>query len=191
MEWKPGNNFLYLVHFCCMPLCDLQTKWWFSLFGHRWKQTLFYNKGRKGIRIFGKCFDWKSISIFFEESSNVRVSTLENNNWNLEETIWIIWTREITITRDFKSENENRCLSVHLKNILLILATEAGYNDQLIFWTNKKHIVPFGIFFVRFRWSNQRSIAVKKAPTRFELVISCLLDRRFNQLSHGAVAKEK
>ena len=25
-----------------------------------------------------------------------------------------------------------------------------------------------------------------KAPTRFELVISCLLDRRFNQLSHGA-----
>ena len=27
----------------------------------------------------------------------------------------------------------------------------------------------------------------KQAPTRFELVISCLLDRRFNQLSHGAV----
>ena len=25
-----------------------------------------------------------------------------------------------------------------------------------------------------------------QAPTRFELVISCLLDRRFNQLSHGA-----
>jgi hypothetical protein len=25
-----------------------------------------------------------------------------------------------------------------------------------------------------------------KAPTSFELVISCLLDRRFNQLSHGA-----
>ena len=25
-----------------------------------------------------------------------------------------------------------------------------------------------------------------KAPTRFELVISCLLDRRFNQLSHSA-----
>ena len=30
----------------------------------------------------------------------------------------------------------------------------------------------------------------KKAPARFELAISCLLDRRFNQLSHGAeVAK--
>ena len=26
-----------------------------------------------------------------------------------------------------------------------------------------------------------------KAPARFELAISCLLDRRFNQLSHGAV----
>jgi hypothetical protein len=25
-----------------------------------------------------------------------------------------------------------------------------------------------------------------KAPMRFELMISCLLDRRFNQLSHGA-----
>ena len=25
-----------------------------------------------------------------------------------------------------------------------------------------------------------------EAPTRFELMISCLLDRRFNQLSHGA-----
>ena len=25
-----------------------------------------------------------------------------------------------------------------------------------------------------------------KAPGRFELPISCLLDRRFNQLSHGA-----
>ena len=28
----------------------------------------------------------------------------------------------------------------------------------------------------------------KKAPERFELSISCLLDRRFNQLSHGADA---
>ena len=28
----------------------------------------------------------------------------------------------------------------------------------------------------------------KKAPERFELSISCLLDRRFNQLSHGAMA---
>lgn len=27
---------------------------------------------------------------------------------------------------------------------------------------------------------------VFKAPARFELAISCLLDRRFNQLSHGA-----
>ena len=27
----------------------------------------------------------------------------------------------------------------------------------------------------------------KEAPPRFELGISCLLDRRFNQLSHGAV----
>ena len=27
----------------------------------------------------------------------------------------------------------------------------------------------------------------KEAPARFELTISCLLDRRFNQLSHGAV----
>ncbi len=27
---------------------------------------------------------------------------------------------------------------------------------------------------------------VPKAPSRFELEISCLLDRRFNQLSHGA-----
>ena len=26
----------------------------------------------------------------------------------------------------------------------------------------------------------------RKAPPRFELGISCLLDRRFNQLSHGA-----
>ncbi len=28
---------------------------------------------------------------------------------------------------------------------------------------------------------------VSKAPSRFELEISCLLDRRFNQLSHGAL----
>ena len=27
-----------------------------------------------------------------------------------------------------------------------------------------------------------------KAPPRFELGISCLLDRRFNQLSHGALS---
>ncbi len=27
-----------------------------------------------------------------------------------------------------------------------------------------------------------------EAPPRFELGISCLLDRRFNQLSHGALA---
>ena len=27
----------------------------------------------------------------------------------------------------------------------------------------------------------------KEAPARFELTISCLLDRRFNQLSHGAI----
>jgi hypothetical protein len=27
----------------------------------------------------------------------------------------------------------------------------------------------------------------RKAPPRFELGISCLLDRRFNQLSHGAL----
>ena len=32
----------------------------------------------------------------------------------------------------------------------------------------------------------ETTIKTKKAPTRFELVISCLLDRRFNQLSHGA-----
>ena len=29
----------------------------------------------------------------------------------------------------------------------------------------------------------------QKAPPRFELGISCLLDRRFNQLSHGADVK--
>ena len=32
-------------------------------------------------------------------------------------------------------------------------------------------------------------LLVKKAPARFELAISCLLDRRFNQLSHGAGVK--
>ena len=31
----------------------------------------------------------------------------------------------------------------------------------------------------------------KKAPARFELAISCLLDRRFNQLSHGAGVVDK
>ena len=31
----------------------------------------------------------------------------------------------------------------------------------------------------------------KEAPARFELTISCLLDRRFNQLSHGAVLDSK
>ena len=30
------------------------------------------------------------------------------------------------------------------------------------------------------------SLWKQKAPPRFELGISCLLDRRFNQLSHGA-----
>ncbi len=30
----------------------------------------------------------------------------------------------------------------------------------------------------------------KKAPERFELSISCLLDRRFNQLNHGANLKK-
>ena len=29
-----------------------------------------------------------------------------------------------------------------------------------------------------------------EAPARFELAISCLLDRRFNQLSHGAEVTE-
>ena len=32
----------------------------------------------------------------------------------------------------------------------------------------------------------QQFLRITKAPTRFELMISCLLDRRFNQLSHGA-----
>ena len=32
------------------------------------------------------------------------------------------------------------------------------------------------------RWGKKS----KKAPVGFELTISCLLDRRFNQLSHGA-----
>ena len=31
-----------------------------------------------------------------------------------------------------------------------------------------------------------RNKRLSKAPPRFELGISCLLDRRFNQLSHGA-----
>ena len=31
----------------------------------------------------------------------------------------------------------------------------------------------------------------KKAPARFELAISCLLDRRFNQLSHGAGVRDE
>ena len=30
-----------------------------------------------------------------------------------------------------------------------------------------------------------------EAPARFELAISCLLDRRFNQLSHGAGVVDK
>ena len=30
-----------------------------------------------------------------------------------------------------------------------------------------------------------------KAPPRFELGISCLLDRRFNQLGHGALSIHK
>ena len=33
--------------------------------------------------------------------------------------------------------------------------------------------------------------AQNEAPPRFELGISCLLDRRFNQLSHGAVVPEQ
>ena len=37
--------------------------------------------------------------------------------------------------------------------------------------------------------SNWNQNLVKKAPERFELSISCLLDRRFNQLSHGANMK--
>ena len=36
-----------------------------------------------------------------------------------------------------------------------------------------------------------KSRSDKKAPGRFELPISCLLDRRFNQLSHGATAIER
>ncbi len=35
---------------------------------------------------------------------------------------------------------------------------------------------------------NKKKKKVKKAPGRFELPISCLLDRRFNQLSHGAAS---
>ena len=34
-------------------------------------------------------------------------------------------------------------------------------------------------------------LSKRKAPPRFELGISCLLDRRFNQLSHGAVVPEQ
>ena len=32
-------------------------------------------------------------------------------------------------------------------------------------------------------------LSKRKAPPRFELGISCLLDRRFNQLSHGAAMR--
>ena len=36
------------------------------------------------------------------------------------------------------------------------------------------------------QFGNMYLLAFKKALLRFELRISCLLDRRFNQLSHGA-----
>ena len=35
-------------------------------------------------------------------------------------------------------------------------------------------------------WPLRKKVKKSKAPPRFELGISCLLDRRFNQLSHGA-----
>ena len=40
--------------------------------------------------------------------------------------------------------------------------------------------------YVQKAWSRAKVLCTK-APARFELAISCLLDRRFNQLSHGAV----
>ena len=38
-----------------------------------------------------------------------------------------------------------------------------------------------------FKAALQGKYVKTKAPARFELAISCLLDRRFNQLSHGAM----
>ena len=53
-------------------------------------------------------------------------------------------------------------------------------------WANRADMLAKGCkYIINLDWDN---VGEKKseAPPRFELGISCLLDRRFNQLSHGA-----
>ena len=52
----------------------------------------------------------------------------------------------------------------------------------------RSRVVAFFAMFIMRRQTQKRK---KKAPPRFELGISCLLDRRFNQLSHGAIMPEQ
>ena len=56
-------------------------------------------------------------------------------------------------------------------------------------WANRADILVcesclfcFWVVVTKIKWGKKKI----KAPPRFELGISCLLDRRFNQLSHGA-----
>ena len=71
----------------------------------------------------------------------------------------------------FKSQNLVEFKSKILSDAHLLI-------DQFIFFENIRYIAIIYIIY-----SNR--VKVIQPPGRFELPISCLLDRRFNQLSHG------
>ena len=48
---------------------------------------------------------------------------------------------------------------------------------------NQNYVIDLDIVCI----TQKKEQKISKAPPRFELGISCLLDRRFNQLSHGAL----
>ena len=58
---------------------------------------------------------------------------------------------------------------------------------ETISWEGRKNYrAPAGTWILAFDGHPTQPRRKRKAPPRFELGISCLLDRRFNQLSHGA-----
>ena len=62
----------------------------------------------------------------------------------------------------------------------------ANYLDKII---NAFHFVGLLFSYAKSKEGQEKvalSLEAKKAPGGFEPPISCLLDRRFNQLSHGA-----
>ena len=76
----------------------------------------------------------------------------------------------------------------YLKNAnFLLKQSKAAWLSWLEHLSNEQEIVSSKLTVALFLAAKYQMAAKKNASVRFELTISCLLDRRFNQLSHTAL----